>query len=229
MLLVGDCGLGDASYPYRLCQLYQHSRHLWTIATYLLHCHSLWKSLLVCRHLPCTDCSAILALFPFTCVLVQAGNARGGRPQSLTGFTKFQDMHACLKATMTSHLRSNPRSSRNSYPLLDATPRIDCTACSHLLQLKVEFQQCKLLYMQLLGADEEQSIVQNKGLQGIIQEYGHSLTSNDPRLALEYYWQSAAVVGGSPTIKVHFHRKPHLPSAIACEPSVICLTPYCQL
>lgn len=56
--------------------------------------------------------------------------------------------------------------------------------------------------MQLLGADEEQSIVQNRSIQGIIQEYGHSLTSNDPRLALEYYWQSAAVVGASPTIKV---------------------------
>ena len=56
--------------------------------------------------------------------------------------------------------------------------------------------------MQLLGAEEEQSIVENRSLQGMIQQYGHGLSSHDPHLALEYYWQSAAVVGGSPTIKV---------------------------
>ena len=56
--------------------------------------------------------------------------------------------------------------------------------------------------MQLLEAEEEQSIVENRGLQRMIQQYGHGLSSHDPHLALEYSWQSAAGVGGSPTIQL---------------------------
>lgn len=59
--------------------------------------------------------------------------------------------------------------------------------------------------MQLLGADDEQAMLTNRSVQGMIQEYGQSLTSSDPRLALEYYWQAAAVVGGSISVKVRQH------------------------
>ena len=56
--------------------------------------------------------------------------------------------------------------------------------------------------MQLLGADQQQAEAQNQAIYQLIQEYGQGLTSTDARLALEYYWQAAAVVGGDAEVKV---------------------------
>ena len=77
--------------------------------------------------------------------------------------------------------------------------------------------------MQLLGADDEQAMVTNSRIQGMIQEYGQSLTSSDPHLALEYYWQAAAVVGGSISVKVR-----QLSTALAVRTQMLhCL--YCAI
>ncbi len=62
------------------------------------------------------------------------------------------------------------------------------------------YQCCVVL--QLLGSSQAQAEVQNSGPSQMIHEYGQALTGKDARLALEYYWQAAAVVGGSSSIKV---------------------------
>lgn len=51
--------------------------------------------------------------------------------------------------------------------------------------------------LQLLSPEE-----QNQKVRQIIQQYGQDLTATDARLALEYYWQAAAVVDASQAVKV---------------------------
>ena len=46
---------------------------------------------------------------------------------------------------------------------------------------------------------------QNQKVGQMIQQYGRGLTSTDARLALEYYWQAAAVVNASQSVQVLLH------------------------
>ena len=46
----------------------------------------------------------------------------------------------------------------------------------------------------------------------MIQHYGLGLTDTDARLALEYYWQAAAVVNASQSVQV----LPHLIMLVSC-------------
>ena len=43
---------------------------------------------------------------------------------------------------------------------------------------------------------------QNQKVRQMIQQYGLGLTGSDARLALEYYWQAAAVVNASQSVQV---------------------------
>lgn len=58
--------------------------------------------------------------------------------------------------------------------------------------------------LQLLSSSQAQAELQNGGASRMISEYGQALTGKDARLALEYYWQAAAVAGGSSSVKVNF-------------------------
>lgn len=56
--------------------------------------------------------------------------------------------------------------------------------------------------LQLLSSSRAQGEAQVTAASQMIQGYGEALTGKDARLALEYYWQAAAVVGGSSSVKV---------------------------
>lgn len=56
--------------------------------------------------------------------------------------------------------------------------------------------------LQLLNASQSQPEAQINAASQMIQEYGQALTVKDARLALEYYWQAAAVLGGTTSVKV---------------------------
>ena len=56
--------------------------------------------------------------------------------------------------------------------------------------------------LQLLSSSQSQAEAQINAASQMIQEYGQALTMKDARLALEYYWQAAAVLGGTTSVKV---------------------------
>ncbi len=56
--------------------------------------------------------------------------------------------------------------------------------------------------LQLLNSSQLQAEAQISAASQMIQEYGQALTVKDARLALEYYWQAAAVLGGTTSVKV---------------------------
>lgn len=66
----------------------------------------------------------------------------------------------------------------------------------------------------------------------MIQEYGQALTVKDARLALEYYWQAAAVLGGTTSVKVLSHPLLHCPMCDStscdskCKAVVLCCTVF---
>ena len=59
--------------------------------------------------------------------------------------------------------------------------------------------------LQLLSSSQPQAETQIDAASQMIQEYGQALTMKDARLALEYYWQAAAVLGGTTSVKVLSH------------------------
>ena len=59
--------------------------------------------------------------------------------------------------------------------------------------------------LQLLNSSQPQAEAQINAASQMIQEYGQALTVKDARLALEYYWQAAAVLGGTTSVKVPSH------------------------
>ncbi len=59
--------------------------------------------------------------------------------------------------------------------------------------------------LQLLSSSQSQAETQINAASQMIQEYGQALTMKDARLALEYYWQAAAVLGGTTSVKVLSH------------------------
>lgn len=58
--------------------------------------------------------------------------------------------------------------------------------------------------LQLLDDANDPAERDSKGIYQLIHEYGQGLSSKDARLALEYYWQAAAVLGGGLECKVSF-------------------------
>ena len=61
-------------------------------------------------------------------------------------------------------------------------------------------KQLCLVRLQLLYPED-----QNLKVRQMIQQYGQGLTGADARLALEYYWQAAAVVNASQSVQVLLH------------------------
>ncbi len=56
--------------------------------------------------------------------------------------------------------------------------------------------------LQLLSSSQLQAETQINAASQMIQEYGQAVILKDARLALEYYWQAAAVLGGTTSVKV---------------------------
>ncbi|DBA91772.1 TPA: hypothetical protein ACH3X1_003362 [Trebouxia sp. C0004] len=69
-------------------------------------------------------------------------------------------------------------------------------------------------HLKLLTNSQSQAEAQINAASQMIQEYGQALIVKDARLALEYYWQAAAVLGGTTSVKVLSHRLLHCPSVI---------------
>lgn len=59
--------------------------------------------------------------------------------------------------------------------------------------------------LQLLSSSQPQAETQISAASQMIQECGQALTMKDARVALEYYWQAAAVLGGTTSVKVLSH------------------------
>ena len=59
--------------------------------------------------------------------------------------------------------------------------------------------------LQLLNSSQLQAEAQTYAASQMIQDYGQALTVKDARLALDYYWQAAAVLGGATSVKVLSH------------------------
>ena len=66
------------------------------------------------------------------------------------------------------------------------------------LTLQGTVESTLLWFLQLLYPED-----QNQKVKEMIQQYGQGLTGSDARLALEYYWQAAAVVSASQSVQVH--------------------------
>lgn len=62
-------------------------------------------------------------------------------------------------------------------------------------------------HLKLLNSSQVQAEAQINAASQMIQEYGQALTVKDARLALDYYWQAAAVLGGATSVKEQLLRQ----------------------
>ena len=80
--------------------------------------------------------------------------------------------------------------------------------------------------LQLLNSSQLQAEAQTYAASQMIQEYGQTLTVKDARLALDYYWQAAAVLGGATSVKVLSHPLLHClhvtPEHVTARAKMLC-------
>lgn len=108
------------------------------------------------------------------------------RQQSLPMCSTLQDILNCNHQTVTQNASNQNNGLTHS-----------CTVCNNARHCR---KQLPLVPLQLLYPED-----QNQKVRQMIQQYGQGLTGTDACLALQYYWQAAAVVNASQSVQVLLH------------------------
>lgn len=100
------------------------------------------------------------------------------------------------------------------------------------INLALPVNPTKPAMLQLLSSSQPQAESHMNAASQMIQEYGQALTVKDARLALEYYWQAAAVLGGTTSVKVLSYPLLYCPMCDStscdskCKAVVLCCTVF---